>query len=378
VQNKINVAIIVPGGIGTGKDSIGVPVMERIIKSLASDFNITVFQLYKVNQGFTVNGFDLIEVYSSNRTLKYLKLIYHFWRIQRKREIQIVHGFWTMPCGFLSVVIGKIFRIKSVVSVLGGDAIALPEIHYGQLRSPLYRKLIFRTLSEAHQVIVLTQYLIDNLKKYGFYREDIKVIPWGIDGSLFSYKEKSIARPVQFLHIANLHPVKDQVTLLRAFKIISDEIPAHLLIIGEGISEGRIKILIGEMNLQSKIEILKQLPYESLPAYYHQADVLLHTSLSEGQSEVVTEALSCGVLVCGTHVGLMADLAGQCCITVPIQDDKALAAQIINLLNNKQKQMQMRSSGLQWSKTYSLSWTCRQYATLYQQLLPNSNPRESR
>jgi glycosyltransferase involved in cell wall biosynthesis len=233
VQNKINIAIIVPGGIGTGKDSIGVPVMERIIKSLSNNFNITVFQLYKVNQGFTVNGFDLIEVYSSNRALKYLKLIYHFWRVQQKKEIQIVHGFWTMPSGFLSVLIGKIFRIKSVVSVLGGDAIALPEIHYGQLRSPLYRKLIFWALSEAHQVIVLTQYLIDNLKKYGFYREDIKVIPWGIDGSLFSYKEKSIARPVQFLHIANLHPVKDQETLLRAFKIISDEIPAHLLIIGE-------------------------------------------------------------------------------------------------------------------------------------------------
>src|SRR6478609_9771194 len=207
--------------------------MERIIKSLASDFNITVFQLYKVNQGFTVNGFDLIEVYSSNRTLKYLKLIYHFWRIQRKREIQIVHGFWTMPCGFLSVVIGKIFRIKSVVSVLGGDAIALPEIHYGQLRSPLYRKLILWTLRQAQEVNALTQYLIDNLNKHGLQRNDIKIIPWGINTTLFAFREKPLTDPVQFLHIGNLHPVKDQETLLKAFKIISDRIPAQLVIIGE-------------------------------------------------------------------------------------------------------------------------------------------------
>ena len=364
MKGKRNIAIIVPGGIGTGHNNIGVPVLERIIKLLSVDFNLTVFQLYKVNKNFSVSGFELIDIYSPYLIIKNIKFLFAFWKIQRKQKFQAVHGFWAFPCGFLAVLIGKVFRMKSIVSVLGGDAIALPKIQYGQLQSPLKRKLILWTLREATEVNALTQYLIDNLSKHGLQRKDIKVIPWGIDTTLFTFREKPLSEPMRFLHIGNLHPVKDQETLLKAFKIISDKIPAQLLIIGEGVSESIVKNLIGELRLQDKVTIRGLLPYEELPVYYENADVLLHTSMSEGQSEVVTEAMSSGVLVCGTRVGLMYDLPN-CCLSVTVQDFEALGAEVLKLLRDSQRLKEVRSNAYAWSRVHTIHWTAEKIKELY-------------
>jgi len=365
LKGRSNIAIIIPGGIGTGHNNIGVPVLERIVKLLSADFNLTVFQLCPVNQNFKVTEFELIDIHSRFPIIRYFKFYFAFRKIQRQKQFKDVHGFWSFPCGFLAVLMGKIFQIKSLVSVLGGDAIALPEIQYGQLLSPLKKKLILWSLTQAGEANALTQLLIDNLTKHGLKRKDVKIIPWGIDTSLFSFREKSLAEPVQFLHIANLHPVKDQETLLRAFKIISENVSARLTIIGEGVSEKLVKNLTEQLGLQNDVTIRGLLPYEELPAYYRNSDVLLHTSRSEGQSEVVTEAMSCGVLVCGTQAGLIYDLP-DCCVSVPIGDFESLGNEVLKLLKNPQRMNEIRSNAHAWTKIHTIHWTTERIKELYQ------------
>ena len=363
-KHKPNIAIIIPGGIGTGHNNIGVPVLERIIKLLSADFNLTVFQLYKINKDFKVDEFELIDIYSRNKVLKSITLFFAFLKVHRKRRFQTIHGFWALPGGFLAVLIGKIFKIKSIVSILGGDAIALPEINYGQLQNSLNKKLILWTLHQADEVTALTQYLVDNLKKAGLRRRVIKIIPFGVDTNQFEFYEKSFQHPIHFLHIANLHPVKDQKTLLKAFKIISDATQAQLTIIGEGISAPEIQAFITNLNLQDKVTSSGLLPYEDLPAYYKKSDVLLLTSLSEGQGVVMVEAMSSGVVVCGTHVGLLYDLPG-CCISVPVQDHELLALKILQIIQNPAQAHIIRQQAHKWAKEHSISWTVENIKKLY-------------
>lgn len=363
-HSKINVAIIIPGGVGTGHNNIGVPALERIIKLLALEFNITVFQLYKVNQGFKVDGFELIDLYSSNRILKSIKLFFVFLKVHKRKRFQVIHGFWTLPSGLLAVLIGKIFQIKSIVSVMGGDAIAIPEIKYGQLQTTLNKKLILWTLHHADEVTALTRYLTNNLQNAGLKRSSIKIIPFGVDITQFTFLEKPIVQPAHFLHVANLHPVKDQTTLLKAFKLISDTLPARLTIIGEGISKHEINTLINQLHLQDKVTCLGLLPHKDLPLYYHQADVLLLTSRSEGQGVVIAEAMSSGVLVCGTCVGLLYDLP-HCCISVPIQEHELLASKILELIHDVERAHIMRLEARTWAKDHSIHWTVESLKKLY-------------
>jgi len=361
---KTSVAIIIPGGIGTGHNNIGVPVLERIIKLLSVDFDLTVFQLYRINKNYTVTGFDLIGIHSGSPVPRSLKFLWIFFKVHRQRKFKAVHGFWAVPCGFLAVLVGKLFKIKSIVSLLGGDAISLPDINYGQLRSPLYRTLTVWTLHGADEANALTHYVTKNLKEAGVYRQDLKIIPWGIDTTLFAFKEKPVSKPMQFLHIANLHPVKDQETLLRGFRIICNKIPAHLTIIGEGVSEAKVRSLIVSLNLLGEVTLVGLQPYEELPSYYGRADIMLHTSLSEGQSEVVTEAMSSGVLVCGTSVGLIDDLT-DCSVGVPVGDYQALAEKVLQLITEPSRMKTIRENARMWTNTHSIQWTTGQIKELY-------------
>jgi glycosyltransferase involved in cell wall biosynthesis len=358
------IAIIIPGGIGTGQNNIGVPVLEQLVKLLSHEFSITVFSLFKINKDYVPLGFKLIEINSSNSFSRILKFFFVFIREHQEIKFHVVHGFWAYPSGFLATLSGKIFTIKSIVSVLGGDAIALPKINYGQLRNWLPRKLVLGTINHADEVICLTDYLFQNLKKAGLKREKVKIIPWGIDTSIFKFSEKSMGHPVRFLHIANLSPVKDQVTLLRSFKIISDQIPSILTIIGQGVLEQSVKALAYELNLLDKIVFKGLLPYNELPAQYQLADVLLHTSLSEGQSEVVTEAMSSGVVVCGTKVGLLSDLP-MCCVAVPVGDFRGLAIQVVQLLNDPTKIIEVRNNAKYWTSNHSIGWSVSKISESY-------------
>jgi glycosyltransferase involved in cell wall biosynthesis len=280
------------------------------------------------------------------------------------KRFHFVHGFWALPSGLFVVILGKIFRVKSAVSILGGDAVSLPEIEYGQLRNWLPRKLVFLTLNHATVMISLTQYLVDKLSELGFRRGNVRVIPWGIDTALFRYQEKSIGAPIRFLHIGNLNAVKDQSTLLRAFQKISENVDCHLTIVGEGPLEEEVKALAFSLKMEKNVVFEKPMPYENLPAVYQRAHILLHTSLSEGQCEVVTEAMSAGVVVCGTRVGLMYDLP-QACITVAPRDHEALAKQVLALIFDSKKIDDMKNVARGWSSHHSILWTVNEIAEIY-------------
>lgn len=370
---KKNIAIIIPGGIGTGRNNIGIPVLERIVKLLSTDFHITVFQLFPVNENFKVQGYELIDIYSSNRILKCLKFFFAFWRIHRSRKFQAVHGFWALPAGFFAAIVGKIFQIKSLISLQGGDAIAIPEINYGQLLGWLPKKLAIWSMHQTDELISPTRYMIDGLREYGLTRSGIQYIPLGIDNCLFKFNKKNIGLPVRFLHIGNFNRVKDQQTLLKAFKIINSNVVSELTIIGEGELENELKSLVSELDLTDKVIFHQTVPYESLPVYYYRSDILLHTSLSEGHPIVVEEAMSCGVIVCGTSVGILYDQP-TCCISVPLRDFEKLAHEVLKLLKDPERMNTLRDNARSWASTHSIHWTVAKIKKLY---INNALPKQT-
>lgn len=338
-------------------------MLEQIVALLAKDFDVIVFQLYQINSNYQADGFSLYGFKNKFKALQYLKFFNSFLRENRKKKFDAVHGFWIWPCGFLAVCLGKALHIKSVVSVLGGDGSSVPEINYGYLHRTFYRKIILWSITQADEANALTNYLADNLKRAGLNRK-LKIIPWGVDPELFRWQEHSIQTPIRFLHVANFNLVKDQTTLLKAFAIIGKTRECHLTIIGEGSEEKNLRQMIRELDIEKSVRLLERVPYRELARHYHNSDILLHTSLSEGQSEVVTEAMSCGLLVCGTKVGLLYDLP-EGCVSVPVQACDLLAKELIEILSAREKLNQIQSAARQWSLVHSIQWTVSELANLY-------------
>jgi glycosyltransferase involved in cell wall biosynthesis len=364
-MSKPAVAIIIPGGIGTGRENIGVPVLEQTIKLLTENFSITVFQLYKTNTDYKAEGFELIEIHSSNPVIRMIRFFKAFVKAHRRMKFRAVHGFWGLPGGFLAVLAGKIFNIKSIVSLQGGDAIALPEIDYGQLVKPLSRKFALWTMHKANELVSPSLYCIKNLRRYGLRREDVRYIPLGIDTTLFRFNPKSISGAIKFIHIGNFNRVKDQETLLRAFQIIRKRTECGLTIIGEGELEDHIKSLTDKYSLSSSVTFQKPLPQATLVDYYHQSHILLLSSLSEGHPVVAEEAMSCGVLVCGTKVGLLYEL-DTCCVSVETGNYKELASSVLQLLADSSRIEELRDNARKWAESHSMAWTVKKFSELYQ------------
>jgi glycosyltransferase involved in cell wall biosynthesis len=364
MQAKQHIAIILPGGIGTGKNNIGVPVLENLIQLLARRYAVTVFQLHEVNNDYIPQGFDLIAIEADNSILKFLKFLLTFWRNNRTRKFVAVHGFWALPPGFLAVVAGKIFGIKSLISLQGGDAISLPDIRYGQLREGISRRLVLWSLENADEMISPSQFLVDQLRRHGLKRRNIRFISLGVDISLFKYVHREVRNPVRFLHIGNFNHVKDQRTLLMAFELISKSISCNLTIVGEGELDNELHVLVKELGLEERVIFQSPKMNNSLPDLYYASDILLHTSLSEGHPIVVEEAMSCGVAVCGTKVGLIYDLP-TCCVGIEVKDYESLAVATLALLADPTRIKNMRERARDWIHAHSIVWTIEELANLY-------------
>lgn len=128
---------------------------------------------------------------------------------------------------------------------------------------------------------------------------------------------------------------------------------------------GEVQRHATDLEIAHLIDFKGFIEHDSIYQYYESADVLLHTSLFESQAVVVNEAMAHGLLVCGTHVGLLADLAGECCVTVPTGDSKALASKVIETLADQNSCDRLLAKSKEWLLLHDLAWTASRYKEIY-------------
>jgi len=167
------------------------------------------------------------------------------------------------------------------------------------------------------------------------------------------------------LHIASLNRVKDQGTLLRAVRLIRDQVPVELDCIGEDTLGGSVQRLAVELGLEAAVTFHGFKPVEEIVPLYHRAHVYLHTSLFENTPAVVLEAGAAGLPTVGTAVGLVAEMAPSAALAVPVRDPEALAQGVLALLANEQKRSSMGRAAQQFARDYDADWTAGRLEEIY-------------
>ena len=370
MSNKKRIAIITHGGVGVGHNQQGVPATMLMIEHLAEEFDVTVYSLEKYNLLFVANNYTAIDVpltHKNNLTVRIIWLSFLLLKNHLQKPYQVFHGLWGFPGGLMAVFFAKLFRKKSVVAFKGAEVVALPAINYGLFIYKRDKAIIKWVAKQADSLIALSHYYAAKMKVVLQYKS-LQIIYSGITANQqpinpFQPKEK-----YTFLHVANLNKVKNQAMLLKAFSIISSTINAELHIIGLDTLNGEIQLLAKEMNIDKQVIFHGILTQQELIPYYKKADIFLLTSFSESQAVVVNEAMNYGVVVCGTRVGLIADLENKATLAVDINDAASLAEKVLHLLNNPQQYNQLQQYGFNWTKEFDINWTTQQYSQLYQQL----------
>lgn len=177
----------------------------------------------------------------------------------------------------------------------------------------------------------------------GYPAPKMRVVPNGIDVTRFQ-RDDAAGRAVRTALgipegtkllglVGRLSPMKDHLTALQALALTPAHV--HLLIVGRG-DDGYSALVREEV---SKLKLTARVHWsparEDMPAVFSAVDALVSSSAyGEGFSNVIGEAMACGVPCAATHVGDSALLVGENRFMAPPRDPEALAKAIENVLDS--------------------------------------------
>ena len=149
-----------------------------------------------------------------------------------------------------------------------------------------------------------------------------------------------------FGSVGRLVKVKNYPLLLRAAKKVFEKMPnARLLMVGAGPLYPETRQLIEDLGISDKVIFNRW--KKNIPDYIRAMDLFILPSFSEGMSNTILEAMACSRTVIATDVGgnpelVVNNVTGK---LVPSDDDEAMAAAILDLLQNPKKLEQYATAG---------------------------------
>jgi len=348
------------------------PTYRALLNRLSQDYLIIVYSEVSLQPSWLTldHQYEFRSSKLMNLPRRIRELLFPIWLIKEylKKPFDVVHAHSTFPTGLAAVILQLLFQVPAIVSLDGGEGSSLPDLQFGDAHHRIRKAINKWVINQAHIVSSLTYFQRDEIYKNLAVKREIRVIPRGVDNRKFHYSQSKIKSSVRFLSVGYLSPIKDPETLLKTFSIIQQQIDCQLIHIGKDYMNGWIQQRANDMGISHKVRFVEPIDYDNISEYYKNADILLHTARFESQGMVIVEAMSSGTLVCGTHVGLMSDLSGECCITVPPKEPEALAAAVLDLLDSAEKMERLRMNAYNWSKNHSLDHSVKAFCCMYAEL----------
>ena len=218
----------------------------------------------------------------------------------------------------------------------------------------------------------------DLVQQSVFRKDKVHVIPLGLKLDSFvqarSDRQGQLRQKYRLLSeklvgiVGRLAPVKNHLLFLEAVTLVQRECPdAHFMIFGDGELRQSLEKRVRELGIENNVTLCGwERDTESI---YADLDVLVCSSLNEGTSVSVIEALAAGVPVVSTNVGGMSDVLskGEYGKLVPSEDASELAKAVIQVIGSSDN----RSDNIKYRivEKYSVSRLCSDMDGLYRKLL---------
>jgi sugar transferase (PEP-CTERM/EpsH1 system associated) len=248
------------------------------------------------------------------------------------------------------------------------------------LRRRLFRRFAFEL---AHRVVSVSYQLRDlHARRTGFAARRISVIHNGVDGRRFHPDAETRVQARRELGISadefcigsvgNLLPVKDHMTLLKAFDRIAGSSQAcRLVLLGEGSERPRL-----EAFADAHPEWRKRVTFvgssNRVGEMLNALDAYVLPSISEGISNSLLEAMATGLPVVATATGGNPEVIvdGESGLLFPVGDCERLATILLELAAKKDRRVKLGQRALRRvADNFSIDSMVRNYAQMYESLV---------
>lgn len=313
-----------------------------------------------------------------------LSLIRHLAAAGRKHHIDLWHAHQYTPFSYTAMA--RAYRGRSSLS----QPILFTEHgrHYPDITS-LRRRLANRwLLGREDRVTAVGQFVAEALVAHeAIPGSRITVIHNGIAPMLTNpdiCARRNIRRKLSsdftcntpiVMQVARFHPVKDHTTALHAFAQVVSAMPAaRFVLIGEGKQRQTAQQLAETLGIRHAVHFLGE--RTDVRKLLLAADVFLLSSLSEGISVTLLEAMAAGLPIVTTHVGgnpevVLHDETG---LLAPRRDAGLLAQHLLMLLQNPDTRYHMGTAGQRrFMQRFTSAAMHARYGELYRQMLNTTN-----
>ncbi len=224
---------------------------------------------------------------------------------------------------------------------------------HGQRIAATRRQLMaFRLATRAaDRVVCVSHHTARAVQAEGVAARRILSLWNGIDLSRFRLAAPELAAPV--LAVGRLSPEKDFETLVRAAALASRQEPGFRLeLAGDGGSAPALRRLVDELGLGQAVRMLGQV--RDVPTLLSRGSIFALSSLTEGLSIAILEAMASGLPVVATRVGGNPEVVseGVTGILVPSGDPAALAGALLDLWRDPPKRRAMGAAGRERAEKY--------------------------
>jgi L-malate glycosyltransferase len=172
------------------------------------------------------------------------------------------------------------------------------------------------------------------------------------------------------IHLSNFRPVKRVTDVVKTFAGIVKQVPARLLLVGDGPDRSSAEWLAHGLGIQDRISFLGK--QESVNELLPVADLMLMPSQLESFGLAALEAMACRVPTIATNVGGVPELIedGVTGRLFSVGDTDAMAEAAVELLNDPERLEEMGRAGRASAQArYCASRIIPLYEKYYEQVL---------
>lgn len=267
------------------------------------------------------------------------------------------------------------WRLPFVTTLHGTDITLV-----GQDRS--YLPITRFSIEQSDGVTAISKYLRDKTYQEFNVRNEIQVISNFVNCDVYKRTDEIYAKRHEFaapnekllVHLSNFRPVKRVWDVVEIFDRVQKQIPAKLMLIGDGPDRSRVEWLAMEKGIHDKVMFLgkQEMVYEKVAL----ADMMLLPSELESFGLAALEAMACNVVPIATDVGGLPEVIehGKTGFLARVGDVETMARYAVETLSDETKLKQLAAQARAAAQSrYCTSKIIPQYEDFYRKVLERAS-----
>lgn len=288
--------------------------------------------------------------------------------------IEILHVHYAIPHAYAAYMAKQMLQEEGIyvpiVTTLHGTDITLVGSH------PFYKPAVTFSINQSDAVTSVSQSLKDDTIRLFNIKNEIEVIPNFIDFSRHKTHFTDCQRDIMadenekiITHISNFRKVKQIPDVINIFYNIQKEIPAKLMMVGEGPEKEDAEKLCRKLGITDKVvffgnsnEIDKILCF---------SDLFLLPSVTESFGLAALEAMASGVPVISSNTGGIPEvnIQGVTGFLSNVNDVEDMSKNAIYILSDNGRLEQFKENSKKEAKKFDIHNVVPQYEAIYERTL---------